>query len=379
MRNERDHATNLQMTQISKGHVVALFAFDIGLEVSLEQLGSLLESAQIQPLSPKKQTPPYVQYSKPPRIVNLPHDAGTEPHLPGFPDTRCQLQATVFDFGAVSIAYRWPLNSESKLALEDLPRLSQQLYRQGLESRARDHARWLMARMLAAISRPELSRLVEDYYLFIIEELDSTLSADQLMSQHRQTLAQVLRFETERLSQEQQSEALKQRISYYESDLVVVDWNAAIIYDRDYWDAANVLELLNVELLEARYVDGQLDLRIGEYQKIVPRPIGWFVPFRNPYRKTIQELAELRIESVLLSERVENVLKLIGDLYLARVHAAATERFYLPTWQAAISGKLEIVGDFYQLLTDRVRTAQSQTLELVIILLILAEILMAIL
>ena len=367
------------MTDITKGQVVALFAFDIGLEVSLEQLGSLLESAQIQPLSPKKQTPPYVQYSKPPRIVNLPHDAGTEPHLPGLPETRCQVQATVFDFGAVSIAYRWPLNSESKLALEDLPRLSQQLYRQGLESRARDHARWLMARMLAAISRPELSRLVEDYYLFIIEELDSTLSADQLMSQHRQTLAQVLRFETERLSQEQQTEALKQRISYFESDLVVVDWNAAIIYDRDYWDAANVLELLNVELLEARYVDGQLDLRIGEYQKIVPRPIGWFVPFRNPYRKAIQELAELRIESVLLSERVENVLKLIGDLYLARVHAAATERFYLPTWQAAISGKLEIVGDFYQLLTDRVRTAQSQTLELVIILLILAEILMAIL
>ena len=366
-------------TFISKGNVVALFAFDIGLEVSLEQLGALLESAQIQPLSPKKQTPPYVQYSKPPRIVNLPHDAGTKPHLPGLPETRCQVQATVFDFGAVSIAYRWPLTSESKLALEDLPRLSQQLYRQGLESRARDHARWLMARMLAAISRPELSRLVEDYYLFIIEELDSTLSADQLMSQHRQTLAQVLRFETERLSQEQQSEALKQRISYYESDLVVVDWNAAIIYDRDYWDAANVLELLNVELLEARYVDGQLDLRIGEYQKIVPRPIGWFVPFRNPYRKAIQELAELRIESVLLSERVENVLKLIGDLYLARVHAAATERFYLPTWQAAISGKLEIVGDFYQLLTDRVRTAQSQTLELVIILLILAEILMAIL
>ena len=311
--------------------------------------------------------------------MNLPHDAGTEPHLPGLSETRCQVQATVFDFGAVSIAYRWPLTSESKLALEDLPRSSQQLYRQGLESRARDHARWLMARMLAAISRPELSRLVEDYYLFIIEELDSTLSADQLMSQHRQTLAQVLRFETERLSQEQQSEALKQRISYYESDLVVVDWNAAIIYDRDYWDAANVLELLNVELLEARYVDGQLDLRIGEYQKIVPRPIGWFVPFRNPYRKVIQELAELRIESVLLSERVENVLKLIGDLYLARVHAAATERFYLPTWQAAISGKLEIVGDFYQLLTDRVRTAQSQTLELVIILLILAEILMAIL
>jgi hypothetical protein len=378
MRNDEDDDAHLHMTHISKGHVVALFAFDIGLEVSLEQLGALLESAQIQPLSPKKQTPPYVQYSKPPRIVNLTPNAGTFPDLPGLPDVRCQVQATVFDFGAVSIAYRWPIPATSNLALEDLPKLSQQIYRQGLEARARDHARWLMASMLSAITRPELSRLVEDYYLFIIEELASSLTADQLIAEHRQTMAQVLRFETERLSHEQQSEALKQRISYYETDLVVVDWNAAIIYDRDYWDAANVLELLNVELLEARYVDGQLDLRIGEYQKIVPRPIGWFVPLRNPYRKAIQDLAELRIESLLLAERVENVLKLIGDLYLARVHAAATERFYLPTWQTAISRKLDIVGDFYQLLTDRVRSAQSQTLELVIIALILAEILMAI-
>ena len=39
--------------------------------------------------------------------------------------------------------------------------------------------------------------------------------------------------------------------------------------------------------------------------------------------------------------------------------------------QAAISRKLDIVANFYQLLTDRARTAQNQTLELIIIVLIL--------
>ena len=59
-------------------------------------------------------------------------------------------------------------------------------------------------------------------------------------------------FETQSLSADQQDEALNQHLSYYENDLVIVDWNVSIVYDRDYWDTVNVLELLNVELLEAR-------------------------------------------------------------------------------------------------------------------------------
>ena len=94
--------------------------------------------------------------------------------------------------------------------------------------------------------------------------------------------------------------------------------------------------------------------------------------------KTIAELAELRMEAVLLSERVDNTLKLIGDLYLARVHAAAARKVYLGDWDTAISRKLDIIGNLYELLVDRARNAQSHTLELVVIALILAEILIAV-
>jgi len=41
-------------------------------------------------------------------------------------------------------------------------------------------------------------------------------------------------------------------VRYLENDLTVVDWNAAVIYDRDHEDTVRVLELFNVELLEAR-------------------------------------------------------------------------------------------------------------------------------
>lgn len=354
--------------RIQKGQIVACFAFDIGYEIDLDHLRQLTATIPAQPISRKKQTPSYLQYTNPPQILPL----GAAPELLSVVGTS---QLTAFDFGAVSLAYRWVL--PSGLPLDELPSWSRALYEHGLETRARARIENLLAQISPAITRPALAELMEDYYLFILEELESEPNAEEWLQQHRAIVAQTLRFETTPLSQTQQSEALSQRVSYYEDDLVLLDWNAAIICDRDYEDTASVLELLNVELLEARYIDARLDTRIAEYAKLIRRRTEWPIPFRTPYKQAIQELAELRIESSLLTERVDNSLKLIGDLYLARLHTAAAQRFYLHEWERAIAHKLEIVSEFYQLLTDRVRTAQSQTLELIIILLILVELVLA--
>jgi uncharacterized Rmd1/YagE family protein len=59
------------------------------------------------------------------------------------------------------------------------------------------------------------------------------------------------------------------------------------------------------------------------------------------------------------------------------LHSAVAQRFYLQEWEQIISRKLEIISDFYQLLNDRVHTAQSQTLELIIVILILVELALA--
>jgi len=358
------------MADILQGQVVALFAFDVGYEVSLEKLSAMMATTPVQPLSRKKQTPTYLQYTKPPQILHL--GLGT-----GHFDTQGQIQATVFDFGAVSVSYRWPLAKSGAVALGDLPRISHDLYDLNLEARAREQVESLIKKIEPAIVRPRLDALVEDYYLFIIEKLDPALGAEELLRQHRATLAQTLRFETGALSRSQQEEALAQSISYYESDLTLLDWNAAIIYDRDYEDTANVLELINVELLEARYIDAQLDKQIAKYGDLTRKAKEWPIPMRTPYKQAIQDLSELRLESSLVNERVENALKLVGDLFLARLHSAAARRFYLHEWERIISRKLEIISEFYQLLNDRLHTAQSQALELTIVILIVVELVLA--
>ncbi|MGE0887406.1 MAG: hypothetical protein AB7P14_28115 [Blastocatellales bacterium] len=357
------------MTRILQGQVVAMFAFDIGHEVSLERLSAMMATTPVQPLSRKKQTPTYLQYTKPPQILHLGIATGHFP-APG------NIQATIFDFGAVSISYRWNLSQTESLPLDDLPKISHDLYNLNLEAHAKEQVEALMLKIEPAIIRPKLADLMEDYYLFIIEKLDEPLIAEELTANHRAMLAQTLRFETGRLSHSQQDEALAQRISYYEHDVTLVDWNAAVIYDPDYEDTANVLELLNVELLEARYIDRQLDKSIGEYASLIRKRIEWPIPLRTPYRKAIEDLAELRLESALLAERVENALKLVGDLFLARLHSAAAKRFYLQEWESTISRKLEIVSDFYDLLNDRLHNAQSQTLEIIIVVLILVELIL---
>jgi hypothetical protein len=353
---------------ILQGQAFALFAFDIGYEVDLEKLGSLLPSQRLQPLSTTKRTPTYLQYPRPPHVIRI----GETLMLP---NRKGQIQATIFDFGAVSITYRWPLvNDHETLTLESLPAFSEALFESDLENDARAQIQALLAKIRPAVSRPALAEMVEDYYVFALEKLASPLSAQELRNEYDAILAQVLRFETQPLSRELQKEALAKAISYYPSDLALIDWNAAVLYDPDYTDTLSVLELLNVELLEARYLDAELDDRIQVYEDVVQKQPRWFIPLLSPYRHIIQELAELRIESALLAERVDNALKLIGDLYLARVHDAASERFGIAAWDAAISRKLDITGNLYQLLTDRISNAQGQTLELIIIILILIEI-----
>lgn len=357
---------------ILQGQALAFFAFDVGYEIALEKLGTLLPSSPAQPISRRKQTPAYLQYARPPHLFTV----GVADPLNGIPG---QVHATIFDFGVVSIAFRWPIaTTEGGFPLASMPALGNNLAGRDLEGIARGHVETLMKRMEPVIIDPKLSALVEDYYLFIFEKFERSISAQELLDDHGPTLAQMLSFEVEPLSKQQQAEAISERLSYYERDLVVIGWNAAMIYDQEYEDAANVLELLNIELLEARYMDAQLDIRIEEYARLVrEHRFFWPIPFRAPHRKLIEAISELRIESSVLSERVDNALKLIGDLYLGRLHAAAARRCYLLEWETIISRKLDVIEDYYELLTDRVQALQGQTLELIIIILILFEIVMA--
>jgi hypothetical protein len=229
------------MTKVLQGQMVALFAFDIGYRISLDRVASLLASTRLQPLSQKKRTPPYHQYARPPHRVNL-EPAG------GILDSDGSVQLTLYDFGAVSISYSFPMSREGKdLRLDETPELAQRLYSRNLEADARNRIRTLLPKIQPAIDRPLMSDVVEDYYLFILEKLSEPLTSEELLRDYPAVLAQVLRLESLPLSADQQLEATDNRMSYYPDDLVIVDWNAAV-------DPAENNSVLNCHYGQTKFV-----------------------------------------------------------------------------------------------------------------------------
>ena len=76
--------------------------------------------------------------------------------------------------------------------------------------------------------------------------------------------------------------------------------------------------------------------------------------------------------------RTGNVLKLVGDPYLARVYRLLGTRFHLREWQRSIERKLEVVEGVYRVLSDQTAEFRMEFLELIVIGLILLEVLLAV-
>ena len=110
-----------------------------------------------------------------------------------------------------------------------------------------------------AATHPNLATVVEDYVIFHVEALSQSLDIAQLCSSHRRQIAQILRAEHRPLSEQEVEDALSARTSYGIDDVVIIDWNAALLIDRDGDDVREVLQFANVELLEMRYLDQKLD------------------------------------------------------------------------------------------------------------------------
>jgi uncharacterized Rmd1/YagE family protein len=66
------------------------------------------------------------------------------------------------------------------------------------------------------------------------------------------------------------------------------------------------------------------------------------------------------------------------DVYLARIYTAALEIFRGREWRAAIDRKLAIISETYVMLNAEAQAARSEALELLIVVLIFAEILLAV-
>jgi hypothetical protein len=149
-----------------------------------------------------------------------------------------------------------------------------------------------------------------------------------------------------------------------------VDWNAALLIDREGEDVRAVLGFANVELLEMRYLDQKLDRSLDDVYDTLLRPSLNLPRIFGYYSTASRRIAELQIDNAILFEGVNNTLKLLGDQYLARVYRLVNKRFHLDEWDASIIRKLQTLESIYEKISDQATNRRMEVLEWVIIILI---------
>jgi len=187
----------------------------------------------------------------------------------------------------------------------------------------------------------------------MIAENGAALNAEHWWRGNRRAVASLLTQEPDidHLSRQEADESTGRYLSYYEHDLVVVDWDAALIIDekQNFDETLYVMELANLQLAELEAYDRILDNSLERsYRDLSARPI------RNRVN-ILRELRELRIDLARFSDELSNITKFFGDWHLARIYENISARFHLTDWHRTLDGKLKTLDDLYQLLNhDRI-------------------------
>jgi hypothetical protein len=161
----------------------------------------------------------------------------------------------------------------------------------------------------------------------------------------------------------------------------VLTWASALVVEPvvEDTDVQYVLEFANAQLLELRWYDAVLDSEVPAIQSRFRQARQGFHLLGRRYSRLLESLQTRVADSVELIERVENSLKVTDDVYLARVYAGALEEFRERTWRSGIERKIAIVRGTYDMLNSESLVRRSETLEIIIVLLIAFEIGLALL
>jgi hypothetical protein len=168
------------------------------------------------------------------------------------------------------------------------------------------------------------------------------------------------------LSEAQIDEVLRIQRSFENSDLTVIDWDAALVVDLSGYvdDVLYALELANLQLEEFRVMDRRLDKYLdGAYDDLERRR--W--PLFGGASQTLHNLRRFRVDVAKLADEVTHITKFFGDWYLARVYLGARDRFYLDQWRASVEQRLGQLDKLYSVFHAEVNERRMLWLEAIIV------------
>jgi len=356
-----------------KGEVVYIRAFDLAYDMERLQIERILgQEVQECSVGPSKPGPKQAFFYRP-QMVTLP----ARTYGSSLGPLEVALTVKVFNVGAVSIQARigfevaeignlvdyYGLELDGRSVETEMMRLAQQ---------ARDELEPFLIRPVSALGEGE------GYTVFCIYQLpgadgERSRRTEDWLSDHRRAVAGLLTQERNaaRLSEQEAAESTERYLTYYETDLVVADWEAALVVGErgGLEEVIHIMELANVQLAELAAYDRVLDGALEVAYRDLARS-------RRVSRDVRRRLREIRIDLARLNDELLNITKFFGDWHLARLYQNVSARFHLGDWHGIITVKLRTLAELYQLLyQDRVNSWMV-ILETTIVLLFILDVLL---
>jgi hypothetical protein len=336
------------------GRIRSLILFDVGEEIRFARASEILGlNPPERPASalPVRLGPDYVRFERPPLAEAFPGG-----------------QIKYYDYGVVSYERDEDFCCDWRELIE---LTSRRVMNPSLERAALDFVRPHVERIKAAIAKPYSDWLTEDYHFITITP--GEMSAPDLLAQYGAEIAQIVRGDTLPLSESERQEVLQSRISYYPNDLLVVGWSAALVYDSPSAlpPTLQLLEYANAQLLQLRHYDDLLTrVLAGVHVSLEKR--GFLR--RWQLAREAERLNSIRLDIIELTERLDNVIKFVSDMFYARMYRMASARVGVPDYRRLVEQKLQTAGALYEFMVDQFHQARAFFLELLVVIILVIEI-----
>ena len=362
------------MMPLVTGELILYRQFDVGYEILLDKaFDHLLSSAPERP-KPIRGEASAIQIPNLPVTVHL----GTESITLTGVSHEVEMSARLFDFGVISLRARLLV---PRMSWDELCSFGSAIGQNPVSFFDACLNR-LLERIAPAIVRLGRSPVTEEYTVFRVHHLETPHGEPfPVEAISDEDIARVLLSESRPLSPGARADLLSPRFSYYEDDLTVLTWSAALVVEpvpAD-TDVQYVLEFANAQLLELRFHDAVLDGELPRtYQEIADARRRFHLLGRR-FSRLLTVLQTRVADATEAVERVDNSLKVTDDVFLARIYAAALDIFRGPTWRRGIDRKVAIIRDAYTMLNAESQARRTEALEIIIIVLIALEIVFALL
>jgi hypothetical protein len=353
----------LQQKMQVNGNILFFYAFDVGDDIDLDYVKQqgLVEICAV-PLSS------YFKNYHMPLSFRM-SEIGVEGDVAAG-GSSC-ISSKIYNFGVLSFCYRVPF----KDSFEDL-KLKILDIKKSFDDKSEIDGQSVFKSISPAVRKPRFYSLKNSYFAVQVQPIKDKMGPEEFKESYGSKIASLLRLEIENLSDYQKDDILASATGYYGQDLIIIDSEAAFIYDDEYFEPMEFLESANIQKLELQYFDRLLDQKLNFFyaQKIHQIPWLAYLPlFGGRVELPVSRLAKLRVDISVITERMEYSIKTTGDAYYIKLYLMLVEKLSLREWRDSINRKLNIIHDLYSVYQDRLDTVHEEILTVVIILLIAFE------